>query len=278
MNQVEVALILGGNEFSSAIAAALVRARISVVMVVHPQETPLRRSICFSEAALLGKKEILDVQAELINENLLSQYPTASHSEQWLRAINFCISEHSLPVFLENEFPEYLAILKPQLIIKTHPVFFVDCPLESVSLTIGLHPWHLINRHCHISIETRSNQQLGEVFFQPPEVLPDFDTHFFKYPFEEIHSPLDGTFISDKNIGEKIQNHESIGSIQGIQIRSPYDGQIWGLTHSGRLVKAKQSLALIYQGMPSNAFKLFDYQQKAVAGSVLKEVLHFFRK
>jgi hypothetical protein len=208
----------------------------------------------------------------------LSQYTTVSHSEQWLRAINFCISDHSLPVFLENEFPEYLATLQPPIIIKTHPEFFVEHPLESASLTIGLHPWHLIDRHCHLSIETRSNQQLGEVFFQPPETLPEFDTHFFKYPFEEIHSPLDGTFISDKNIGEKIQNHESIGSIQGIQIRSPYDGQIWGLVNSGRLVTARQPLALVYQGMASNIYKIYDYRQKAVAGAVLKEVLHFFRK
>jgi xanthine dehydrogenase accessory factor len=278
MNQADLVVILGGDEFGSAIAATLVRARISVVMVLHPQETSLRRSICFSEAMLVGRKEILGVRAELINENILSQYPSASHPEKWRRAIDFYITEHSLPVFLETEFPDYLKILEPPLIIKTHPEFFIDYPLDSASLIIGLHPWHLTTGHCHLSIETRSNQQLGEVFFQPPEALPEFDTHFFKYPFEEIHSPLEGAFISDKNIGEKILGHESIGSIQGIQIRSPYNGQIWGLTHSGHLVKAKQPLALIYQGMVSNAYKLFDYRQKVVAGSVLKEVLHFFRK
>ena len=278
MTRADLVIILGGNEFGSAIAAALVKTRIPVAMVIHPQETPLRRSICFSEAVLIGKKEIQDIQAVLINENLLSQFAPASLSEQWRRSIEFCINNHSLPVFLDNEFPDYLEILKPQIIIKTHPVFFIDCPLESAALSIGLHPWHMINRHCHLSVESRSNYQLGEVFFQTPEVLPEFDTHFFKYPFEEIHSPLEGTFISDKNIGEKIQHHEAIGTIQGIHIRSPYDGQIWGLIHSGRLVKAKQPLALIYQGILSNAFTLFDYRHKAVAGSVLKETLHFFRK
>jgi xanthine dehydrogenase accessory factor len=278
MTRADLVVILGGNEFGSAIAAALVRTRVSVVMVTHPQELSLRRSICFSEAVLIGQKEIQDIQAVLINENLLSQFPSASLSEQWCHSIEFCINSHLLPVFLANEFPNYLEILTPQIIIKTHPVFFVDCPLESATLTIGLHPFHLINSHCHLSVESRSNYQLGEVFSQPPEGLPEFDTHFFKYPFEEIHAPLEGTFISDKDIGEKIQHHEAIGSIQGIQIRSPYDGQIWGLLHSGHLVKAKQPLVLIYQGISSNAFKLFDYRHKTVAGSVLKEILHFFRK
>jgi len=278
MTQAGLVIILGGNEFASAIAEALVKSGIPVVMVIHQQETPLRRSICFSEAVLSGLKEIQGVSAVPIDENLLSQFSTASLSGQWRLAIQYCINNHALPVFLENDFPDHLAVLKPQVIIKSHPDFFVDYPLDSASLIIGLHPWHLVNRHCHFSVESRSNHQLGEIFFQPPSLLPEFDTHFFRYPFEEIHSPLEGPFISLKNIGDKIQHHEAVGTIQEIQIRSPYDGQIWGLIHSGRLVKAKQPLALIYQGIPSNAFNLFDYRHKAVAGSVLKEILHFFRK
>jgi xanthine dehydrogenase accessory factor len=278
MTRAELVLIFGGNEFASAIAEALVKSRVPVVMVIHPQETPLRRSICFSEAVLSGQKEIQGVTAVPINENLLSQFSTNDLSGRWQSAIQYCINNRSLPVFLENEFPEYIAVLRPQIIIKSHPDFFVNYPLDSASLVIGLHPWHLVNQHCHFAVESRSNSQLGEIFFQPPVLLPEFDTHFFRNPFEEIRSPLEGAFISLKDIGDKIQHHEAIGTIQEIQIRSPYDGQIWGLVHGGRMIRVKQPLALVYQGTSSNAYNFFDYRHKAVAGTVLKEILHFFRK
>jgi len=271
-------LILGGNEFASAIAVGLVRSGLPVAMVVHPQEWALRRSICFSDTVWVGQKTIQDVQAFFINENLLTQFQEIDRIEQWKHAIEFYLKSHSLPVFLENDFPEFVETLKPQIIIKTHPEYLNDYPLDAAPLIIGLHPWHSIHHHCHLSVESRSNALLGELFQEPPTSVPAFDSHFFKNPFEEIYSPLEGVFISLKNIGEKIIHHDALGTIQEIQIRSPYDGQIWGLVHSGRFVKAKQPLALIYQGFSDDAYKLFDYRHKAVAGTILREILYFLNK
>lgn len=278
MTENQLVLILGGNEFASAIAVGLVRCGLPVAITVHPQEWALRRSICFSDTVWVGQKTIQDVQAFLINENLLSRFQANSHREQWKRAIEFYLKSHSLPVFLEHDFPEFVETLKPQIIIKTHPQYLIDCPLDAAPLIIGLHPWHIVHHHCHLSVETRSNTSLGELFHEPPTSLPAFDPHFFKNPFEEICSPLEGVFISLKNIGEKIHPHDALGTIQDIQIRSPYEGQIWGLVHSGRFVKAKQPLALIYQGFSDDAYKLFDYRHKTVAGAVLKEILYFLNR
>lgn len=271
-------LILGGNEFASAIAVGLVRSGLPVAMMVHPQEWALRRAICFSDAVWLGQKTIQDVQAFFISENLLSQFQGIDHIKQWKHAIEFYLKSYSMPVFLENDFPEFVETLKPQIIIKTHPEYLIDYPLDAASLIIGLHPWHIVHHHCHLSVESRSNALLGELFHEPPTSLPVFDPHFFKNPFEEITSPLEGVFVSLKNIGEKIMHHDALGTIQEIQIRSPYDGQIWGLVHSGRYVKAKQPLALIYQGFSDDAYQLFDYRHKAVAGTVLREILYFLNK
>lgn len=275
MNNLPTILILGGGEYASAIAFYLSRSRLPVVMAIHESEFHLRRPICFAEAVIDGKKEIEQVLAISLHEKRLGSLHGISYEENWKKAVHFEIDNKNIPIFLNTELSNFIEVLEPSIIVKGIGRYFSEVQIDDANLVIGLYPFHQIEEECHVAIETRQNFWLGSVYTSKPLTIPDFDHQLFKQPFQEVQTPIEGVFITRKEIGQIINHNEAFGKIDGVEIRSPYNGQIWGLFHSGRIIQAKESLALIYEGKKSDAFKHFGYQHITVAGTVLRECLNF---
>lgn len=276
MNSKKLVMILGGGETASCISYYLWKSNFSIAMVLSESEVHLRRPICFGEAGRTGKKQISGATALLVKASDISGFNGNSLPQQWKKAIQFQINDHTIPVFFAEEFPDFLEILEPAVIINTLPENITNVSIESASLVISMYPFHHPGKDCNISIETRLNYWLGSVYQATPPDLPVFDVHFFKKSFDDIYAPIEGIFIAIKNIGEVIDINEAIGTINDIEIRSPYRGQIWGLLHSGQIIRPKQHLAIIYQGKSERKFKSFNFQHRTIAGSVLKEILSFY--
>ncbi|MBN2365128.1 MAG: hypothetical protein JXL67_03115 [Calditrichaeota bacterium] len=271
--------VLGGGEYGSAIVYTLFKAGLPVVLVVKSSELYLRRPVCFAEAIHSGLQQIDDVSAVLVDENVLMNFESDALNVKWKKAVQFHIQTQQIPVVILEELPDFVEILQPEYIVRTDRTLFPGITMESAPLVIGLHPVHTIYQHCNLSIESRQNYFIGDVYVTPPdsEKLTNFDFHFFKQPWETINSPLEGVFISSKNIGDNIARNESLGKIEDIEIRSPFDGQIWGLYHSGKIISVSKPLGLIYQGPPTEAYHSFSFAHKVVAGTALREILHFRR-
>ncbi len=268
-------LVLGGGELGSAIAYYLRKSFIPVAIAVEPQEVYLRRSICFAEAAFTGRKQIDDIRGVLITEEDLDRASSGNFDARWKEAVSFHIQNRDIPIFLTSELPSFLEILQPAVLIRTLPESANGVSLESADFVIGLHPNHIAGTDCHVAVDAGLSYRTGDVYLSKPQFGPDFDIHLFKKPFNEVLSPLEGLFVSSRDIGQKIQHHDSLGSVAGIEIRSPYNGQLWGIFHSGRLVSARQPLALIYEGPPNDGYAHFGFWHKCVAGAVLAEVERF---
>lgn len=268
-------LVIGGGEFGSAIAWYLHQAQFPVSLVFRPGEMHLRRPICFGEAAFTGRKTIDGVSAVLISPENLEQTDAETLTEQWERAILFQQKNRVIPAWLESDFKDFLSVLHPGAIILSEPEIPAELDLNSAELVIGLFPHHQPGRDCHLSVETRQNYFLGTVYSETPPGRSSLDRHFFHNPFEEITAPLEGLFVSGKNIGGKVRQNEPVGTINNIEIRSPYDGQIWGIYHSGKMIPAKQTLALVYTGAGRDEFAHFGFQHRAVGGAVLRELFRF---
>lgn len=71
--------------------------------------------------------------------------------------------------------------------------------------------------------------------------------------------------------------NEALGKVNDIEIRSPYDGQIWGICHSGRFMPARSRVAQIYQGPASDAYRDLGFREKAIARAMLEAVLSYRR-
>jgi xanthine dehydrogenase accessory factor len=267
--------IVGGGEFASAIAYYLWKAHIPTVMAVSEYEIHLRRPVCLGEAAKTGKKQIEDITAILITADHLARYEKESPAGKWKNAIQFQHENNNLPLFLLEELPEFLEILQPDILINTVQSAESDFGIDAASLVIGLYSEHQPGENCHVAVETRLNHWLGSAYHHIPPELPEIDLHLFRKTFDQINSPLEGVFVATKEIGEDIQINEALGTIQNIEIRSPYKGQVWGLVHSGKIVFPRQPLALIYDGHSEDKYNSFDFRQRAVAGAVLKEIFQF---
>jgi len=277
MKKSRAVVIMGGGLFGSAITLFMNRAGLETILVLDPAEADLRRNLCFSDVISTGKKEIQQVAAVLVDESHLADSAEETLSHAWKKTINFYLNNRSVPVFFHKDFPDFLEVLNPEVIVGAQERITVELASDSANLVIGLYPYYQLNSGCKLLVETRLNYFIGQIFREDPAENVDIDFHFFKQPYQKIHTPLEGVFITQKNIGDPITVGEPIGTIQDIEIRSPYAGQIWGLLHSGRYMQRKQAIALIYEGNPHQGFQCFDFGHLAVAGTVLREVLYFLR-
>jgi xanthine dehydrogenase accessory factor len=273
----KIVLVVGGGLLGSAITVFLNRAGIETILVIDPAEADLRHNLCFSDVISSGRKEVQQVSAVLVDENLLAENKGENFSETWKNAIKFHLDNRTVPVFFCTEFPDFLEELNPEIIIAAQEKTTVKFSPDSAKLIIGLYPYYKINSGCKLLVETRRNYFVGQVYQEDPDDNDELDHRFFKQPFQEVHTPLEGVFATQKTIGDSISVGEPLGTIQDIEIRSPYEGQIWGLLHSGRFMHPKQAIALIYEGTSHPGYQYFDYGKLAVAGTVLREILYFLQ-
>ncbi len=277
MKRSRAVVVIGGNLFGSAITLSLNRAGIETILVLDPAEADLRRNLCFSDVISTGRKEIQQVSAVLVDEEHLAENTGEAFSQAWKKTIGFYLDNRSVPVFFHTEFPDFIDVLHPEVIVGTQERITVELASDSATLVIGLYPNYQVNSGCKFLVETRLNYFVGHIFQEDPVENIETDHRFFRQPFQKVHTPLEGVFTTQKNIGDPVTAGEPVGTIQDIEIRSPYEGQIWGILHSGRFIQPKQAIALIYEGAPHPGFQYFDFGQLAVAGSVLREVLYFLR-
>jgi len=275
MRKKSLVIILGGGEIGSAIGCYLIKSGIPTGMVLSENEHSLRRMVCFSDARITGKKIVENVTGILITPEDLSAHFSDDAGERWERAIWYRIRNRELPLWTISEFPDYLEKLKPEILILTNKETPEDISFSGASFVIGLYPYHKPGKDCHLAIESRLNFWLGEASREEPPARLNLDQNFFKNPIAEVNTPIEGVFVAIKDIGEKIRANEPIGKVGDIEIRSPYHGQIWGLVHSGRILSAGETLAQIFQGLPSDAYASLSYYQRTIAGAVLNEVIKY---
>jgi hypothetical protein len=278
MNSSGLVMVLGGGEIGSAISTYLWKAGIKTCIVLDSQLINLRRPICFSDALHIEKKHIKGAEGLLISGDDIEKHGDVSIEEKWKKAINFHIHNRTIPIFTQEEYPNFLIHLNPEIVINTIESSQPTLDIECTGYVIGLYPFNIPGKDCHLSVESRMNYWLGEVYTTPPENRENFDIKFFKRSLVTISAPIEGVFISLKEIGEKIRQNESVGTINQVDIKSPYTGQIWGLFYSGRFIAAKQPMVLICEGYRGKEYTDFDFSHRVIAGSILAEVENYFNK
>lgn len=275
MKNKSLALVLGGGATGSAIATYLYRANFPTAIVLGDSRGDLQRRICFSEAAKVGRITIADCPGILIAPEDLEKEFEANAADPWKAAVWYHIRNNTIPIWIRDEFPDFLNAFTEKIIIKTDDGDFSDVSIGDAELVIGLYPEQKPGQDCNIAVETRWNYWLGSVYRQVPPLRKALDSHFFKDPFEDIKAPIAGVFFAIKEIGDYVRNNEAIGKINDIEIRSPYQGEIWGLLHSGQLVETGAALVRIFQGRSDAAYTAFSFYQRAIAGAVLREIIRF---
>lgn len=275
MNRENIIFIYGGDEIASAIALKLFNSGLNAVMYVTTDEVFLRHNLCFGDAIFQNRKTIENVTSAIISEELMARENNKSLEEKIRDATHHIIKDRKIPVLHEISTAEALKAISPKIVINTLPPDTFKLAPEDSTYVIGFYPHHSPGKDCHLAIETRLNYRLGEIYTPETQNISDSksELHFFKDPFSICPTPIEGVWVALREIGEKINYNDPLGKINDIEIRSPYDGQIWGIVHSGRYYPAKSTIAKIHTGLTSENYRYFSFRENAIAGGALEAVL-----
>ncbi len=274
----KIIAICGGGEIASAAAIRLFKCGYEVVMFADREENLLRYHLCLGDALFQGQKTVEDITATILPEDLLAEQQEKSFADPLLSGIRYLLKDRKIPVLEAAEFEKTIALLSPQALVNAQPASTAPIPvsIDHAPLVIGLHPFHQPGVQCHFAVESRPNYFLGRVIFAGIHLPEEFSPgDFFKDPFAHCQTPVEGLWLSLKAIGDAIRYNEPIGKINEIEIRSPHDGQLWGLAHSGRFLPAKSPVALIYQGKASEQYRYLSFRENAIAGGIVQAVMQF---
>lgn len=273
MQSENLILIYGGNELASAIAVKCFNSGFNTAMYVNNDEVFLRHNLCFGDAIHHNIKTIENVTAETISEDLIQTDQDIAYLENMSNAVRHIIKDRKIPVLHQLPFGDALKIIEPGVIINA--LYYPLPDHEHSGKVIGLHPHHLPGKDCYLAIESRLSYRLGEIYHPQNQLILDDkpELQFFKDPFAVCNTPIEGVWLAQKEIGEKIEFNETLGKIDDVEIRSPYNGQLWGIVHSGKFYSAKSPVARIYLGLTTENFRYFGFYENAIAGGVLEAVL-----
>ena len=258
-------LIRGAGDIATGIAMRLWRAGVQVVMTDLPQPTAIRRTVCFSQAIVLGETQVEDA--------------TARRAEDILQARRICAAG------------EISVLADPELRCREElrPDALVDAILakknlgttrDMAPLTIALGPGFVAGQDVDAVVETKRGHRLGRIIREgsaiPNTGIPGV---IGGYGAERvIHAQAAGVFMNVRKIGDFVEKGETIATIRtpegaDIPVTAQIPGILRGLLRSGYPVTPGFKIADIDPRREelSNCFLISD-KSRCIAGSVLELV------
>ena len=255
-----VVLIRGGGEVASGVAHRLARAHFKVCLTEIAQPLAVSRGVAFCEAIYDGKKEIEGVVARRIT------------------------SANEIPkVWQENEIP---IIVDPEARVKktVNPDVLVDAiiakrnlgtKITDAPLVIGLGPGFTAGKDVHMVVETNDGENLGKVILNgEAEKDTGIPVAIGGLTFERVlHSPKDGLFLTNKELGDFVAAGEVVASVASHQIKAEIGGIVRALMRSGTKVAKRTKLGEIDPTGSKKACFTIRPKMSKIADGVLEAIL-----
>ena len=255
-------LIRGAGDIATGIALRLYRSGLRVVMTDLPRPTAIRRTVCFSQAIVLGETTVEGVRAVRAD--------TASQALERL-------AEGAVPV-LPDPALTCLTSLRPDALVdailakKNLGTRITDAPV-----VVGVGPGFTAGTDCHAVVETMRGHTLGRVIYDGA-ALPNTNIPGLigGYAGERVlRAPADGVFHQILNIGDEVKAGDIAGEVDGQPMRCTIGGVLRGLLADGTPVhKGMKSGDVDPRCRPEYCATASD-KALAVGGGVLEAILHF---
>lgn len=213
-------LIRGAGDIATGIALRLWRAGVQVVMTDLPQPTAIRRTVCFSQAIVLGETQVEDA--------------TARRAVDVPQARRICAAgEISVLTDPELRCREELrpdALVDAILAKRNLGTRITDAPV-----VVGVGPGFTAGEDCHAVVETMRGHTLGRVIYHG-SALPNTNIPGLigGYAGERVlRAPADGIFHQLLDIGAEVKAGDIAGEVAGLPMRCTIDGVVRGILPEG---------------------------------------------
>jgi len=262
-----VILIKGGGDIGTAVAVRLHRADRPVVVVESPGSPILRRGISFGAAIDLG---------EIVVEGVPSRPATTATD-----AIAM-LTEKVVPVWTAG-WAAALDVVSPQVLVDARMAKQeknVETSRDLAPLVIGLGPGFTAGEDVDLVIETNHGSNLGRIIrkgsAEPYSGVVSLVQGRGKERY--LYAPTNGTFLTTKEIGTRIESDEVIGRIGREEFRAQFPGIVRGIVKSGTLVRKGQKLVDVDPRGVESATRAFTHRALKIAEAVLLAIEEWERR
>ena len=254
-------VIRGAGDIATGAALRLWRSGIQVVMTDLPAPTAIRRTVCFSQAIVLGRTTVEDVTAA-----------RAETAEQALALLR----QGVIPVLPDPE-GTCVPVLGPDALVdailakRNLGTRITDAPA-----VVGVGPGFTAGEDCHAVVETMRGHTLGRVYYTG-SALPNTGVPGLIGGFSGervLRAPADGVFRQLLDIGAQVREGDIAGEVEGVPMRCTLTGVLRGILADGTPVfKGMKAGDVDPRGEEANCRTASD-KALAVGGGVLEAVLH----
>lgn len=254
-----IILIRGGGDIASGVALRLFRSGLRVVMIELAQPLSVRRTVSFSEAIYNGRTSVQGVTARKITS-------AEEISDTFLRREIPILVDEKLRILNSKEF--IFPVLIDARMEKRKPEINY---INSIPLVIGIGPGFTAGFDCHIIIESSRGHFLGQIY-REGTALSDTGQPAGD-PTRILRSPINGTIMTQREIGDLLEEGQVIATIDDTTIRAPFSGLLRGLIHSGIRVVKGMKIGDMDHDTDINLCHFVSDKALAIGGSVLEVIL-----
>jgi xanthine dehydrogenase accessory factor len=256
-----VILIKGAGEMASAVAWRLYMANFRRICMTE-LDAPLcvRRTVSFSSAIETGSFAVEGAAACLVRDGDDIERAWSDDRIAVAPQAHWAALRHLSPMVLVD------AVLAK----RNTGTQITDAPL-----VIALGPGFFAGRDCHLVIETNRGHDLGRIIVDgcaqantgvPGEIAGHTAARV-------LRSPADGVFVSRREIGERVEAGEVVGSVAGIPVTATVGGVLRGLIRPGTTVARGVKLGDVDPRARAEYCRTISDKARAIAGSVLEGIM-----
>lgn len=255
-------LIRGAGDIASGIALRLYRAGMDIIMTEIEDPTTIRRTVAFSDAVKLKEQRVEDVYAVLAE--------STEKAEE-------LISQKKIPVIIDPVC-KCRGELSPDVVVDAILAKRnLGTDIHFAPVVIGVGPGFTAGKDCHAVIETMRGHTLGRVYYEG-SALPNTDIPGLIGGFageRVLRAPADGVFTGVRKIGDMVEEDETVGTVDGVPMKTTISGVLRGLLSDGVRVKKGMKSGDVDPRGKREYCDLVSDKALSVAGGVLEAIMHF---
>lgn len=256
-----IVFIKGAGEQATGIACRLHHANFKrILMLETASPLAVRRQVSFCEAVHETSQSVEGVEAIRVDGD-------AERDAAWLAG--------KIAVLVDPR-GESLTRSKPDVFIDaTLAKRNLGTSITDAPLVIALGPGFRAGSDCHIVIETNRGHDLGRLITSGmAEANTGIPGDIASYTKERVlRAPADGTFITERQIGDPVHKGEIIGRVGEAEAIAQIDGILRGLIRPGSAVRTGLKIGDVDPRGDVSYCKTVSEKARALGGAVLEAIL-----